>query len=152
MKTITQPEQQLIDSFWDFFPPVWHTIRAHIRQEATEHFDITVGQFHLLRRIRKGTDSVSKLADDRHTSRPAISRAVDTLVKKGLVDRTHNPVDRRHVQLTLTDEGQSLMDTIFDNTRQWMVEKLKVLDGEEIEAILVAGEALKRAFTADLNR
>lgn len=151
MKTITQPELQLIENFWDFFPPVWHTIKAHIRHEATENFDITVVQFHILRRIRIGTDSVSKLADDRHTSRPAISRAVDTLVKKGLVNRTHNPADRRNVQLTLTEQGQSLMETIFDNTRQWMAQKLGVLNDEEVEAILVAGEALKRAFTVDAN-
>ncbi len=146
MNTNTTPIQQAIEKFWEFFPPVWHTVRAHIRQEATENFDITVGQFHILRRIRWGTDSVSKLADDRRTSRPAISRAVDVLVNKGLIARTTNPADRRNVQLSLTDEGQSLMEALFSNTRGWMAEKLAVLSEDELEAILVAGDALKRAF------
>jgi DNA-binding MarR family transcriptional regulator len=140
-------KEQAIDKFWEFFPPVWHTVRAHIRHQAIENFGITVVQFHILRRIRKGTDSVSKLADDRHTSRPAISRAVDVLVEKGLVLRTQNPADRRNVQLSLTDEGQFLMEALFSNTRLWMAEKLSVLSDDEIEAILVAGDALKRAFT-----
>ena len=147
MHMISQSEQRIIDKFWEFFPPVWHCVKAHIRHEATEKFDITVGQFHILRRIRQGADSVSKLADDRHTSRPAISRSVDALVNKGLVVRTQNPTDRRNVQLSLTAEGQSMMDALFSNTRQWMAEKLSVLGDEEFEAILIAGDALKRAFS-----
>ena len=147
MNSSAQSEQRIIDKFWEFFPPVWHCVRAHIRHEATENFDITVGQFHILRRIRQGADSVSKLADDRHTSRPAISRSVDMLVNRGMVLRTQNPADRRNVQLSLTVEGQSLMETIFSNTRYWMAEKLSVLGNDEFEAILIAGDALKRAFT-----
>jgi DNA-binding MarR family transcriptional regulator len=140
-------EKQAIDKFWEFFPPVWHAIRAHIRNEATENFDITVGQFQILRRIRHGKDSVSKLADDKHTTRPAISRVVDVLVNKGLVVRTQNTEDRRHVQLTLTNEGQDLMDGLFSNTHHWMAERMTDLSATEFDAILVAGEALRRAFT-----
>ncbi|HBY06615.1 MAG TPA: hypothetical protein DEH22_02050 [Chloroflexi bacterium] len=138
--------QAAIDKFWEFFPPVWHTVRAHIHHEAAENFDITVGQFHILRRIRGGIDSVSKLAADRHTSRPAISRAVDVLVNQGLIVRTVNPADRRNVQLSLTAEGQSLMEALFSNTRNWMAEKMADLSEAELEAIFVAGDALKRAF------
>ena len=147
MNTKSYPEQQAIDKFWEFFPPVWYTVKAHIRHEAAQNFGITVGHFHILRRIRRGTDSVSKLADDRHTSRPAISRSVDVLVNKGLVIRTQNPADRRNVQLTLTEQGQSMLDAVFSSTRQWMAEQLAVLSEDELEAILVAGDALKRAFT-----
>lgn len=139
--------QAAIDKFWEFFPPVWHTVRAHIHHEAAENFEITVGQFHILRRIRNGIDSVSKLADDRHTTRPAISRVVDVLVNKGLVTRTPNPDDRRNVQLSLTPEGQELMSVLFSNTRYWMGEKMAGLSEAELEAIFVAGDALKRAFT-----
>ena len=147
MSAISPPEQHAIEKFWEFFPPVWQTIKAYIRHEATENFNITVGQFHILRRIRHGIDSVSKLADDRHTSRPAISRAVDVLVNKGLVVRTQNPADRRNLRLSLTDKGQSLIEALFNNTRLWMTEKLSVLGDDELEAILVAGDAMKRAFT-----
>jgi len=141
------PEEHAVEKFWEFFPPVWHTVRAHIHHEATENFDITVGQFHILRRIRHGADSVSKLADDKHTSRPAVSRVVDVLVNKGLVVRAQNPVDRRNVLLSLTDEGTALMENLFNNTRQWMIGKLSILNDDEFEAILVAGDALKRSFT-----
>jgi DNA-binding MarR family transcriptional regulator len=141
-------EQQAVDKFWEFFPPVWHTVRAYIHHEAAENFEITVGQFHVLRRIRQGADSVSKLADAKHTSRPAVSRVVDVLVNKGFVARTQNPADRRNVLLSLTEEGTALMENLFSNTHQWMIEKLSILNESELEAILVAGDALYRAFTA----
>jgi DNA-binding MarR family transcriptional regulator len=147
MSANASPEQQAIEKFWEFFPSVWHTVRAHIGNEATENFDITVGQFHILRRIRQGARSVSKLADDKHTSRPAASRVVDVLVNKGLIARTQNPADRRNVQLSLTEEGGALLDALFNNTGQWMSEKLAVLSQDELESILIAGDALKRAFT-----
>ena len=37
---------------------------------------------------------------------PAISRAIDTLVRAGLVDRQSDPENRRRLQLRLTDEGR----------------------------------------------
>jgi hypothetical protein len=42
-----------------------------------------------------------------------------------------------------------MMDALFSNTRQWMAEKISVLGNEEFEAILIAGDALKKAFTEE---
>jgi hypothetical protein len=39
------------------------------------------------------------------------------------------------------------MDELFTNTRVWMAEKLGILSEEELAAISVAADALKRAFT-----
>jgi DNA-binding MarR family transcriptional regulator len=136
-----------IDEFWETFPSLWHSIRARIREVATEEFDITVEQFHILRRIHKGRDSVSKLAEAKHISRPAISRAVDVMVNKGLVTRSQNPDDRRHVHLALTEEGNTLLEAIFSKNRAWMAGKLSLLEETELKIILVALLALSRAFS-----
>ena len=37
---------------------------------------------------------------------PAVSRAIDTLVRAGLVDRQPDPDNRRRLALTLTEEGR----------------------------------------------
>lgn len=42
------------------------------------------------------------------------SRLVDTLVKRGLVDRVDNPMDRRYVLLQLTAEGRKLRPRIAE--------------------------------------
>jgi len=138
--------KETLDAFWGTIPPLWHQIRAQIRADAVENFDITVGQFHILRRIHFGMDSVSKLADDKHISRAAVSRAVDMLVNKGLIRRTPDPADRRCVRLSLTDAGQALLDALFENTRDWMAGKMASLDDAGLEKITQAIQYLKRAF------
>jgi len=135
-----------IDKFWETIPSLWHIIRARIRDEAVTQFDITVDQFHILRHIRKGRDTVSKLAEAKRISRPAISRAVDVMVNKGLVTRTQDTQDRRQMQLDLTPKGYELLETIFGKNRQWMLQKLAILDEEELESIQVAMHALGKAF------
>lgn len=148
MKTTAQKKiSRVEDSFWESFPAIWHYVQAHIHEEvAANPQEITVGQFHILRQIRKGTDSVSKLADSRWISKPAISRKVDYLVNKGLVSRVPNPEDRRNLELSLTDEGNSLLTSIYDQTHQWMADQLAVLSGEELEMIHLGITALRKAL------
>lgn len=45
------------------------------------------------------------------------TRTVDRLVGNGLVDRKDNPVDRRHLALTLTRKGQRPVDRVME--RRW---------------------------------
>ena len=146
MSTKAELSERIVDSFWSTFPPLWHKIRAYVREEGIAQFDITVSQFHILRRIDSGKDSVSQLADVKHISRAAISRTVDVLVTKGLVTRTHNPKDRRNVQLSLTDEGNILLRSVFGTTGDWMEAQLSVLDKEALENIIAALGALNKAF------
>lgn len=136
--------EQALDKFWEIFPPVWGYIRAHIRAVATENFDISVEQFHILRFIRRGHGSVSELADVRNISRPAISQGVDALVNKGLVTRTQSKEDRRYVELELTTEGNALLDGVFQDTREWMKESLETFSQEELELAARGMEVLKK--------
>lgn len=41
---------------------------------------------------------------------PAVSRAIDTLVRAGLVDRQPDPENRRRLQLRLTEAGHQKLD------------------------------------------
>jgi DNA-binding MarR family transcriptional regulator len=139
-----EEQRQAVDSFWEAFPPLWRSIQAHIRQAAQQHFNVTVDQFHILRHIRRGRDSVSALAEVRDLSRPAISQSVDLLVARGLVVRTTNPHDRRHVKLDLTPEGNALMDAIFDDTRCWMMDKFSPLSAREVHSLTRSLDSLKK--------
>jgi DNA-binding MarR family transcriptional regulator len=130
---------QTLDTFWETIPPLWGYIRAHIRSVATENFDISVEQFHILRYIRRGYDSVSELAEARKISRPAVSQGVDALVTKGLVTRRQSQEDRRCVELELSQEGDALLDHVFQNTRGWMKSILESFSQEELE---VAGRGM----------
>ena len=144
MSVTERLQLQAIDRFWETIPPLWGTIRTHIRAAATRKFDISVEQFHILRHVRRGIGSISELAAAKNISRPAISQAVDVLVKKGLLTRVQSSQDRRFVELTLTDAGNSLLDTVFQDTREWMKKRMSSLSSDELQTITEAMAALKR--------
>jgi DNA-binding MarR family transcriptional regulator len=144
MTSAERLREQAIDRFWETVPPLWGTIRTHIRTEATTNFDITVEQFHILRHVRRGTGSVSELATAKNISRSAISQAVDLLVKKGLLTRVQSTQDRRFVELALTQAGNELLDKLFQRTRDWMKTRMTQLSPDELETISKAMEALKK--------
>lgn len=135
--------RQTVETFWETFPPFWHGIRAHIRQVAAEQFEISVEQFHILRHIRRGESSVSELAEAKNISRPAISQAVDTLVNKGLITRARDSHDRRYIHLSLTEAGDALLDAIFEDTRQWMMQTLSPLSEEDLQALIQGMNSLR---------
>ncbi len=143
------PLNSLIDQFWESLPPVWHRIRIQIAAAAAESAGITGEQFHLLRHIRKGRDSVSALAEVKQTSRPAISQALEALVQKGLVTRHQETDDRRFMRLALTPAGENLVSAVFQKNRAWMAARLARLEPGEAETIRHALAALGKAFQED---
>ena len=148
MTTLSAPSnaslRQAVETFWETIPPFWQRIRAHIHLVATEQFDISVEQFHILRHIRRGQASVSELAEAKNISRPAISQAVNLLVNKGFITRIPDTRDRRHVRLALTASGDALLDAIFDETRQWMIQILSPLSDEELQSLMHGMDSLRK--------
>jgi DNA-binding MarR family transcriptional regulator len=136
--------RQAVDTSWETFVPFWQQIRAHIRQVATEQFDISVEQFHILRLVRRGKRSVSELADARNLSRPAVSQAVEALVQKGLIARLPDSQDRRYIWLVLTSPGNILLDAVFDDTHRWMMQALTLLSNEESNDLVQAMDYLRK--------
>lgn len=136
--------QQLVEVIWETVPPLWREIHAHLHAIASEEFEVTVEQFHILRHIREGGTSVSELAKKKRISRPAVSQIVDALVKRGFVRRTVNAQDRRQILLELTDAGNTLLDAISLKTRCWMLELFSPLTPDELETIIRALDRLKR--------
>jgi DNA-binding MarR family transcriptional regulator len=57
--------------------------------------------------------TLKPVAEGLGLSLPSASRAVDGLVKRGLVARTEHPDDRRQRLLSLTGEGHALVDKII---------------------------------------
>ena len=65
---------------------------------------------------------------------PAISRAVDTAVRDGLVDRRPDPDHRRRLQLRLTEEGRRhLEETAADHGP--LAERISRLAPSELRAV-----------------
>ena len=144
MTSSDQVRKQAIDCFWETVPPLWSMIRSRIRAAATADFGVTVEQFHMLRYVNRGTQSVSDLADARNISRPAISQAVEVLVQKGLLTRTQDATDRRYVELALTPAGNALLDAVFGRTKAWMAERMRSMTRNDLLKIVDGMDALQK--------
>jgi len=138
--------QRSIDTFWHTFPSTWRSIHTYTHKIAVERYHITMAQFIILREIDCGKSSVSQLAEAGHISRPAISRLVDILVNKQMVTRVENPVDRRHVNLSLTAQGEWLLAELFKETHQWMETRMGTLSDEELDKLIQSLELLRETF------
>ena len=136
----------LIDKFWESVPPAWRQTRSQIRRNAVEKFKMTEEQFQVLRRICDGNVSVSALAETSQTSRSAVSKAVESLVRRGLVARSQNQQDRRNLPLALTEEGQRVMDLIYGDAEAWLSARFARLTVEETRLLLQGLELLRIAF------
>lgn len=75
---------------------------------------------------------------------PAVSRAVDTLVRASLVERTQDPDNRRRLALRLTDRGREELN-IIPKAGSGLELRLERLAQSELRAIERAIEILERA-------
>ncbi len=88
---------------------------------ALKPFGVSWQQFNIMRILRgqKGAPVTLKLVSERMIDRMSnTSRLVDKLVAKGLVQRTIDPSDRRQVALTLTAEGQLLLQQTSERVEE----------------------------------
>ena len=74
---------------------------------------------------------------------PATSRAVESLVRSGLVDRAADPANRRRLALRLTDDGRASLNQ-RGTAAGSLVQRIGRLAQSELRAIERAVEILER--------
>lgn len=78
--------------------------------------DISVRQHQTMSLVCRLTEekpngvTLKELAEAMKLAPATVSELVESLVKKNFLQRIQNPEDRRAVQITLTDHGQTLLD------------------------------------------
>ncbi len=71
---------------------------------------------------------------------PTMTRMLDALSRDGLVERRTSPTDRRTKYLSITEEGEAALETIFavtDPLRERLLEGLAAEDIERLQAVLM---------------
>jgi len=87
--------------------------------------------------------TLNEVADSVGRGAPAVSRAIDALVRAGLVERTQDPDNRRRLALRLSDRGQDFMRARPASASQ-LATSLDRLAQSELRAIERAIEILER--------
>jgi len=83
---------------------------SHAFMQKLQQQDVTVAEWALMRQmLEAGAANPSQLAAGMDMTRGAVSKRVDRLCHKGLVQRTASGVDRRYQSVALTRRGQHLV-------------------------------------------
>ncbi|MGK2954450.1 MAG: MarR family winged helix-turn-helix transcriptional regulator [Solirubrobacterales bacterium] len=77
---------------------------------------------------------LQKLAESLGASMPSLSRAVDGLVRKGLVTRSEDPDDRRRRRVALTRSGREIADRFFQSRAAGVIEFASSLTADQRDA------------------
>lgn len=107
------PEEQLVRNIGAF---TLHILRGCGGDflERVDELELSLSQLKALQLLgQSGDSSLKALGDGLGLSLPAISRAVDGLVRRELVTRTEDADDRRMKRVAVTRAGREVLDQLY---------------------------------------
>ena len=97
-------------------------------------FGITVDQWSILKNLKQHADlSQKELAEYCGKDQPTLTRIVDLLVRKNLVERRANPTDRRSFVVHLTAEGEQKITDLSAHVGEIRMQAWKNLNESDFE-------------------
>lgn len=131
------------------FLNLWRTYdRLHVREEELfERYDLTPQQYNALRLLRgEGSGKLATLAlAARLVSRaPDITRLVDKLEERGLIERERPSDNRRMVLIGLTEKGRALLTELDERVRECHVRQLGHLSQEQLRQLITLLQSARR--------
>jgi DNA-binding MarR family transcriptional regulator len=91
-----------------------------------------------------GAKTVSELAMLELVRSPTMSRIVDGLVRKKLVQRVENAADRRMVRVSATAKGEKLMLAGKDRRVKALASRFESLTGADLKTLHAAAQLMLR--------
>ena len=106
---MTAVDQQTASSLGILFRQVRDAMWARMAEELVRRgHELTFSQYITLKRLAHGAASASELARAADLNPGAMTRLIDRLAEKGLVERSADASDRRSVHVALTEEGERI--------------------------------------------
>jgi DNA-binding MarR family transcriptional regulator len=125
-----------------------HLDRA--RKEAFAGHGLEPSEFDVLSALRRAGEpyqlSPGQLVQETLVTSGTMTNRVDRLVRKGLVERLPDPVDRRGVQVRLSDTGKTAVDGALDALIAREHDLLAGLAAAEAEGIAASLRKLSQPF------
>jgi DNA-binding MarR family transcriptional regulator len=126
-------------------PLIMQDIRSEMRCRGS--LDLSVPQFRVLAFVHRNAGaSLWEVARHMGLTAPSVSRLVDNLIERDLMDRTSHPDDRRRVRLTVTRRGRTILEAATDETVAYLADKLSGFNADTKDVIDKALEALRTVF------
>lgn len=93
---------------------------------------------------RTGGQRISELSSFVAIKQPAMTHLVNQMEAAGLVCRRRDPVDRRVVNVAITDGGRQMLARRVGERQRFLAGLLSGLSEEQCRALLAAAPAMKR--------
>jgi MarR family 2-MHQ and catechol resistance regulon transcriptional repressor len=120
---------------------VTQRINGHLQD-----YNLTISQFGALEALyHLGSMQPSQLAQKVLKSSGNMTLVIDNLVKRGLVTRQRRPDDRRCIDISLTKEGEALIEEIFPPHVAGVVETMGALSPDEQQQLAALCRKLGRS-------
>lgn len=117
----------------------------YLRAQAPDA-EVSLAQMRVLHLLNLRPDaSLGDLADDLHVASPGLSKMVDALADRGLLERTTAPDDRRRLSLRLTPAGLSLLARRKEALVAGIEAALAKLPASQRDAILASMQTVRQA-------
>jgi DNA-binding MarR family transcriptional regulator len=124
------------------------TMRKLGPELAESSADLTGPQFYILSLLsKKGTCSVTELADQMGVKPSAITAMVDRLLKHGFVLRDRDEHDRRVVTIRMTEQGADILQQAQRKRKEIVQRYLRHLAPDELDTFVRIFEKLARIAT-----
>ncbi len=110
---------------------------ANLHTDVFKTYNLTLPQFNILRILRgQYPDVVNlKLIKKRMIDKmPDVSRLIERLREKGLVDRKICESDRRHMDICITQKGLDLLKVLDEDLRE-INKRFSTLNDAEVETL-----------------
>ncbi len=125
-------------------PWIMGTLAAGMREQGE---GLHPSQLKLLMSMHHAPVSPTELAERMEVSMPTISKTLDVLERRGLVERAADEADRRRVVLTMTQDGRSTLSRVLSRGIEQLSESLSSATPEELERIEQGMKSLSDVFT-----
>ena len=129
----------------DVMPLVMQDLRRTMRSQSAP--DLRVPELRSLAFLRHNPGSnLTDLAEYIGVSLPSMSKLVDTLTSRGIIERTPDATDRRRVRLGLTQAGAAVLATAREAVKASFTAKLARLTPDQVATVTASMKLLNSLF------
>lgn len=112
------------------------SIHERIKEEMTRN-KLSITEFSVLEVLyQKGKQTIQQIGNCILISSGSMTYVIDKLEQKGLINRNDCPNDRRVIHVTLTDEGNELMEEIMPKHHKLVDHMFDSLNSNEAETLV----------------
>lgn len=141
MSTLSKTSKKRFDSpAQEVYLSLWRTydrLRA-IEDELFSSLDLTAQQYNVLRLLQAAAPNVVptlQISGKMISRAPDITRMLDKLQERGLIDRSRSEEDRRAVLIGITAKGMELLAELADKVKKTHVAQVGHLSVEEMRSL-----------------